>query len=86
MSKGSWGTYKMILTGEIRNIVLEISTCPLSTMLTINPTWTDLGMNPCFRGKVTTTTRLRYGRYLTLKGARNFVLCILFYVVGLQKY
>jgi hypothetical protein len=36
-------------------------TCPSATLSTTNPTWPDLGPNPCRRGGKPSINRLRYG-------------------------
>jgi hypothetical protein len=48
----------MILTGENRRT--RRKTYPSATLSTTNPTWTDLGANPCLRGENPVTNRLNY--------------------------
>jgi hypothetical protein len=36
-------------------------TCPCATLSTTNPTWTDPGSNPDFRGERPATNRLSHG-------------------------
>jgi hypothetical protein len=47
----------MILTGENR----RRKTRPSATLSTVNPTGTDLGMNPGLRGEKPASKRLSYG-------------------------
>jgi hypothetical protein len=49
----------MKLTGENRRIRGKIG--PSATLSTINPTWTDPGSNPGFRGERPATNRLSHG-------------------------
>jgi hypothetical protein len=49
----------MKLTGKNRNTGEE--TCTSAILSTTNPTWTDLGSNPCLRGERPATTRLGHG-------------------------
>jgi hypothetical protein len=49
----------MKLTWENRST--RGKTCPIATLSTINPTWTDPGSNSGFRGKRPTTKRLSHG-------------------------
>jgi hypothetical protein len=49
----------MILTGENRKTWRE--TCPSSTLSTINPTWTDPGVNPGLGGERSGTNGLNHG-------------------------
>jgi hypothetical protein len=35
--------------------------CPSATLFTTNPTWTDPGLNPGFRGERPATNRLSHG-------------------------
>jgi hypothetical protein len=57
----------MKLTGESRST--RGKTCPCATLSTINPTWTDPGSNPGFRGERPATNRLSHGT------AKSFTLC-----------
>ena len=49
----------MKLTGENRNT--RGKTCPIATLPTTNPTWTDPGLNPDLRGEMPVTNRLSHG-------------------------
>jgi hypothetical protein len=49
----------MKLTGENRST--QRKTCPSVNLSTTNPTWTDPGSNPGFRGEGPTTKRLSHG-------------------------
>jgi hypothetical protein len=49
----------MKLTGEIRST--RGKTCPIATLSTTNPTWTDPGSIPCLRAERPATNRLSHG-------------------------
>jgi hypothetical protein len=49
----------MKLTGENRSTGRK--TCPIATMFTANPTWTDPGSNPGLRCQRPSTNRLSHG-------------------------
>jgi hypothetical protein len=49
----------MKLTGENRSTGGK--TCPIATLSTTNPTWTDPGSNPDLRNERTATNRLSHG-------------------------
>jgi hypothetical protein len=49
----------MKLTGENRSTRRKAR--PSATLSTINPTWTDPGSNPGFRGERPATNRLSHG-------------------------
>jgi hypothetical protein len=49
----------MKLTGE--NQSTRGKTCPSATLSTINPTWTDPGLNPGLRGERPASNRLSHG-------------------------
>jgi hypothetical protein len=49
----------MKLTGENRST--RGKTCPCATLSTTNPTWTDPGSNPGFRGGRPAANRLSHG-------------------------
>jgi hypothetical protein len=55
----------MKLTGEDRNALAE--TCARATLSTTNPTCTDLGSNPGFRGGRPAANRLSHGTALDHK-------------------
>jgi hypothetical protein len=48
----------MKLTGENRST--RGKTCPSATLSTTNPTWTDPGLNPGFRGERPAANRLSH--------------------------
>jgi hypothetical protein len=48
----------MKLTGE--NQITRGKTCPSATLSTTNPTWSDPGSNPGFRGERPATNRLSH--------------------------
>jgi hypothetical protein len=49
----------MKLTGENRST--RVKTCPIATLSTTNPAWTDKGSNPGLRGERPPTNRLSHG-------------------------
>jgi hypothetical protein len=51
-------TGEMKVTGENRST--RRKTCPSATLSATNPTWTDPGSNPSFRGGRLTTNRLSH--------------------------
>jgi hypothetical protein len=55
-----WSSGGMTLSGENRRTRLK--TCPITSLSTANPTWTDLGANLGLRGEKPATNRLSYGR------------------------
>jgi hypothetical protein len=52
----------MKLTGENRRT--RGKTCPIATLSTTNPTWTDLGSNPSLRGERPAANRQSHGTAL----------------------
>jgi hypothetical protein len=63
----------MKLTGENRST--RGKPCPSATLSTSNPTWTDPGLNPGFRGGRPAANRLSHGTalLLVLKHIRKLV-------------
>jgi hypothetical protein len=67
-----WSTGGMNLTGE--NGSTRRKTCPRATLSTTNPTWTNPGSNPGFRGDRPATNRLSHGTALSaFYGTRKFI-------------
>jgi hypothetical protein len=55
----------MKLTGENRST--QKKTCPIATLSTTNPTWTDPGSNPGLRGGRPAANRLSHGTALNTR-------------------
>jgi len=57
----------MVLTGE--NGIAGKQACLSATFFTTNPTWNNLGFNPCFRDEKSITMWLSQWHGLTTQGS-----------------